>query len=312
MSNALQNTIASLGSKLDAQKKGAALQQLPVADLIPYSKQARVHFDQDALKELAESIKDLGIQQPLLARPVGDGKFEIIAGERRWRAAQLVGLERLPVMVKPMDDNSADKVHLAENIHRENLSTLELAQRVLNDIDGAGGDLGVVSIKYNKSKAWLSKLASIARGGETTLGLISEGVTADRAVLATVSSLEAKAPEKAKELVLKLKNTDASKRAVAESFVRKHKPKTAQLPASTNRSWRAKPSKIRPVAAAKIEVELSPMSEFSEEFIELKEAHGMPTLCLEEVHGQPRYVFIRFGDIKKCYPAEELRLLAVK
>ena len=110
--------------------------ELGVDQLQPGKFQPRTRMDQDALKELAESIKTQGVIQPILVRPVTDGKFEIIAGERRWRAARMAGLQAVPVVVRDIPDNQALAVALIENIQREDLNPLEQAigtQRLINE-----------------------------------------------------------------------------------------------------------------------------------------------------------------------------------
>ena len=84
-------------------------------------------MDETALDELAESIREQGVMQPILVRPVDGGRFEIIAGERRWRAAQRAGLQDVPALVKSVPDNSALAIALIENIQREDLNPLEEA-----------------------------------------------------------------------------------------------------------------------------------------------------------------------------------------
>jgi len=87
--------------------------------------QPRVHFDQESLQELADSISAQGVVQPIVVRAAADNRFEIVAGERRWRATQLAGLDRIPAVVKHFDDQTAAAVSLIENIQRENLNPLE-------------------------------------------------------------------------------------------------------------------------------------------------------------------------------------------
>ena len=126
-----------LGRGLDALLGGesappssAAPTVLPVARLRPGKYQPRTRMDPQALSELADSIKAQGIMQPILVRPVDAGQFEIIAGERRYRAAQLAGLDEVPVLVKPVPDTAALAMALIENIQREDLNPLEEAQGV--------------------------------------------------------------------------------------------------------------------------------------------------------------------------------------
>ena len=126
-----------------------SLQNMPISQLQPGKYQPRTNMDQSTLAELAESIKAQGIMQPILVRPVGEGQYEIIAGERRWRAAQLAGLTEVPVLVRTVPDEAALAMSLIENIQRENLNPLEQAigiQRLINEFgmthQSAGEALG--------------------------------------------------------------------------------------------------------------------------------------------------------------------------
>ena len=126
--------IKGLGRGLDALLGGDsnapaavasdAVNTLPVTALQPGKYQPRTRMDQEALNALAASIKAQGIMQPILVRPVGDGKHEIIAGERRWRAARIAGLSSVPVLVRNVPDQQALAVALIENIQREDLNAL--------------------------------------------------------------------------------------------------------------------------------------------------------------------------------------------
>jgi ParB family chromosome partitioning protein len=110
--------------------------ELKIDQLQPGKYQPRTHMDDAALQELAASIKAQGIMQPILVRPVNGGRFEIIAGERRWRAARIAGLEAVPVLVREVADNAALAMALIENIQREDLNPLEQAvgiQRLVNE-----------------------------------------------------------------------------------------------------------------------------------------------------------------------------------
>lgn len=113
-----------------------ALRELPVEQLQRGAYQPRNRMAQDALEELAETIKRQGVIQPLLVRAAGRGRYEIIAGERRWRAAQLAGLAAVPAFVRDISDRDAMAVALIENIQREDLNAVEEAagfQRLLDD-----------------------------------------------------------------------------------------------------------------------------------------------------------------------------------
>lgn len=102
--------------------------QCPVDRLVPNEQQPRQSFDQKKLAELTESVRSKGVIQPLVVRAMGDGRFQIVAGERRWRAAKLAGLERVPVVVKDLSGADLLEVALIENIQREDLNPLEEAE----------------------------------------------------------------------------------------------------------------------------------------------------------------------------------------
>jgi len=114
---------------------GDALKMLKVGQLQPGKYQPRTQMDEESLASLADSIKAQGIMQPILVREIGDQRYEIIAGERRWRASQLAGLEQVPVLVRDIPDESALAMALIENIQRENLNPIEEAQGIKRLID---------------------------------------------------------------------------------------------------------------------------------------------------------------------------------
>ena len=136
--------LKGLGRGLDAllsageTQQGERLLTLPVESLVPGKYQPRTRMDPAALSELAESIRAQGLMQPILARAVSGGQYEIIAGERRWRASQLAGLNEVPVLVREVADDVALKMALIENIQREDLNPLEEAQglqRLIQEFD---------------------------------------------------------------------------------------------------------------------------------------------------------------------------------
>jgi ParB family chromosome partitioning protein len=133
-----------LGRGLDAlmlagrSEKDDVLRDLSVTLLKPGKYQPRSQMNEESLKELAASIRVQGVMQPILVRQLPDDSFEIIAGERRWRAAQLAGLNHVPVLVRSVADNAALAMALIENIQRENLNPLEEAvgiQRLIDEFD---------------------------------------------------------------------------------------------------------------------------------------------------------------------------------
>lgn len=126
-----------LDALLSSSNKGVEdeLRELKVGQLKPGKYQPRSHMDEAQLNELATSIKAQGVIQPILARTLPDGSYEIIAGERRWRAAQLAGLAEVPVLLRKVPDNAALAMALIENIQREDLNPLEEAVGIQRLID---------------------------------------------------------------------------------------------------------------------------------------------------------------------------------
>ena len=140
--------LKGLGRGLDAllggdqpDKVGAnreSLAQIDIELLQPGKYQPRTHMDEAALAALAESVKAQGVMQPILVRPLAAGRYEIIAGERRWRAAKIAGLSVVPALVREVSDNIALAMALIENIQREDLSPLEQANGIQRLIDEFG------------------------------------------------------------------------------------------------------------------------------------------------------------------------------
>jgi len=136
--------LKGLGRGLDALLAGddesqasqqGGLQTLAINQLQPGKYQPRTHMDQASLESLADSIREQGIMQPIIVREVGANRYEIIAGERRWRASQLAGLSEVPVIVRKIPDEAALAMALIENIQRENLNPIEEANGIKRLID---------------------------------------------------------------------------------------------------------------------------------------------------------------------------------
>lgn len=162
--------------------------------------------DGNTLADLGKSLAKEQIESILL-RPnlPGSAKpYRLVAGERRVRAALLEGLIELRARIKPMTDEEADELQLAENIHRKNLTLAEEAKRIQRDLDRLGS-VDAVLAKHNKSRAWLSKILGLLNLPEQTKRLVKENISADVEVLNTVKTIEKADPVKAKALVDELK-----------------------------------------------------------------------------------------------------------
>jgi ParB family chromosome partitioning protein len=126
---------------------------LAIASIRPNRFQPRDHFDEEALSLLADSIREVGVLQPVLVRPAGEGEYELIAGERRWRAARRVGLQTIPALVRESDDAGALEQALVENLHRDSLDPLEEAaayQQLIEDFELTHDD---VAARVGRSRA---------------------------------------------------------------------------------------------------------------------------------------------------------------
>jgi ParB family chromosome partitioning protein len=163
------------------------LAQLAVADIHPNTKQPRRHFDDETVTGLADSIKAQGLIQPVVVRPRLAGGYELIAGERRWRAAREAGLATVPAVVREADDRDSLLLGLVENVAREDLSPVEEARAYALLLDEFGLSLGEVAERVGKSKAAVSNRVRLLELPEDLLTLVGRGELTEghaRAVLA--------------------------------------------------------------------------------------------------------------------------------
>ena len=133
-----------------------ALVELPVAEITPNRNQPRRVFDEESLTSLTASVRELGVLQPVLVRPVSDGLYELIAGERRWRAARRAGLSTVPALVKTLDDTASLEQAVVENLHREDLNPLEEAAAYQQLIEEFRLTHEQVAVRVGKSRAAVS------------------------------------------------------------------------------------------------------------------------------------------------------------
>lgn len=146
------------GHAPDAVETGERVRSMPIEHIVPGRYQPRSSMDPQKLAELADSIRAHGVVQPVLVRPVGPDRHELIAGERRWRAAQLAGLREIPTLVREVPDKASVAVALVENIQREDLSPLEEAQALRQLIDEFGLTHGEAAEAVGRSRAAVSNL----------------------------------------------------------------------------------------------------------------------------------------------------------
>ena len=158
---------------------GVGYREVPVAAIRPNPYQPREAFDEEAISALADSIREVGLLQPVLVRPAGDG-FELVAGERRWRAARRVGLQVIPALVRETDDNTALEQGLVENLQREDLNPLEEAAAYQQLVEDFHLTHEQVAARVGKSRAAISNTLRLmqlppsiqrsVREGQLTMG----------------------------------------------------------------------------------------------------------------------------------------------
>ncbi|MEN2977295.1 ParB/RepB/Spo0J family partition protein [Tistrella bauzanensis] len=151
------------------------IRMMPIERLHPGRYQPRRHFDEEALAQLAASLRERGVVQPILVRPVDDGRFEIVAGERRWRAAQIARLHEVPVIVRHMADHDALEIALVENIQRQDLTPLEEAEgyrRLMGEFSYTQEELGRV---IGKSRAHVANMLRLLNLPDAVKEMLDDG-----------------------------------------------------------------------------------------------------------------------------------------
>ena len=166
---------ALLSGNDDSVKVGESLQNLKISVLQPGKYQPRTRMDKESLAELAESIKVQGVMQPVLVRPVSPGHYEIIAGERRWRASQIAGLLEVPALIREVPDEAALAMSLIENIQRENLNPLEEAMGIQRLIKEFGMTHQAASEALGSSRSAVSNLLRLLNLPLPVQELLMEG-----------------------------------------------------------------------------------------------------------------------------------------
>ena len=166
---------ALLGEKNAVENVSTEINRLPLSALQPGKYQPRQKMETGALNELAESIREQGIMQPLLVRLVSAGKYEIIAGERRYRAATLVGLKEVPVLVSAADDQAAAAMALIENMQREDLNALEEAQGLARLIEEFGFTHEQAAKAVGKSRSAISNLLRLIQLAKPVQAMLIAG-----------------------------------------------------------------------------------------------------------------------------------------
>jgi ParB family chromosome partitioning protein len=154
---------------------GAELIEIPISALEPNPHQPRVHFDEETLADLAASIAEIGVLQPVLVRRVGEGQYQLIAGERRWRAAKRAGLATVPAIVRLTDDLASMEQALVENLHRQDLTPLEEAAAYQQLIEDFGLTHEALAARVGKSRPSISNALRLLALPAAVQSLIADG-----------------------------------------------------------------------------------------------------------------------------------------
>jgi len=155
------------------------LRELPIELIAPSPTQPRKRFDQDALQALAGSLGERGVLQPVLVRPRAGGTYELVAGERRWRAAQIAGLTAIPALVRPRDDAEALELALIENMAREDLSPIEEARACAALVEELGLTREEVGRRVGRGRVAVSNLVRLLDLPDEVIELLQEGALSE-------------------------------------------------------------------------------------------------------------------------------------
>lgn len=157
-----------------------AKNKLPINEIVPNKDQPRKTFDQGALQELADSITQHGVLQPLLVRPLPTGGYQLVAGERRWRASKMAGLKEVPVVIKELSDVETMEIAIIENLQREDLNPIEEAEGLQALIDRCGFTQEDIAVSVGKSRSAIAnslrllklpqEVRDMTRNGEISAG----------------------------------------------------------------------------------------------------------------------------------------------
>ncbi|WP_457668496.1 ParB/RepB/Spo0J family partition protein [Thiolapillus sp.] len=221
----------------EAPAAGDGVPKMLAVDLVQRGRfQPRRHFDEDRLRELADSIAAQGVVQPVVVRPAGDDTYELIAGERRWRAAQLAGLTEIPVVVRDVDDQAAMAMGLIENIQRDDLNPLEEAQalhRLLEEFELTHQQIAQAVGKSRTTVTNLMRLLELNPDVKVQVEAGNLEMGHARALLALDADLQSQAAQIVVKKGLSVRETEALVRRFKEHGgepVRRTAPSTEEDP----------------------------------------------------------------------------------
>lgn len=209
---------------ISSEESGTSTVRL--SEIEPNLSQPRKDFDEEALNELADSIAAHGVLQPLLIRPTKNGMYQIVAGERRWRAARLAGLSEVPALIRELSDEETDQIALIENLQREDLNAVETAEGYKSLMDKYGMTQEQLSEAVGKSRPAVANTLRILNLPKSVLPLVSSGKLSAGHAKAILSAPEEKREELARIIVSgELSVREAEKMAAKAGRETPEKPK---------------------------------------------------------------------------------------
>ncbi len=205
---------ALFADSVNVSAEESGINSVRLSEIEPNLSQPRKEFDEEALNELADSIAAHGVLQPLLIRPTKNGMYQIVAGERRWRAARLAGLTEVPALIRELTDEETDQMALIENLQREDLNAVETAEGYRRLMDKYGMTQEQLSEAVGKSRPAVANTLRILNLPNKVLPLVSSGKLSAGHAKAILSAPEEKRVELAKMIVsMELSVREAEKAA---------------------------------------------------------------------------------------------------
>lgn len=258
-----------------------ALRDVPIDSIEPNPHQPRVHFDEDSLRDLSKSIEEIGVLQPLLVREISSGKYQLIAGERRWRAAQRAKLSNVPVVVREITEIDSVEQALVENLHRQDLTALEEASAYQQLVEDFSLTHDQVAKRVGKSRAAVSNALRLLQLPATIQGFLADGrLSAGHAR----ALLGCGTPSEMEELAARAVKEDWSVRAVEEAV---KAPKTGTRGGGGSPTTGVKP--LRPAGLLELENLLS-------EFLSTK-----VSVAMSGKRGRIGIDFADLADLERIY-----------
>lgn len=245
-------------SQIVADQSENLVSEALLSAIVPNDRQPRRNFDGEALAGLAASIKEHGLLQPIVVRPLGDRRYELIAGERRWRAAKLAGLKSVPVTVRPATNQASLELALVENIQREDINAMECAHAYRSLADDFGLTQEQIAAKVGKSRVAVTNTLRLLKHPERIRNAISNGMISEghaRALLGFENPVHMMAVfDQVLEHGLTVKDVEQKAKSVTKTSARVSKKRSSSHATDPNldavadamSNYFGSPTKIRP------------------------------------------------------------------